>query len=99
MDPTDRLTHNLVAESEAYGYTLTVWGSGAMLIHPFGMPDLGTVFLFVLGALLGFGSLGFIDFDRLLHRDPLTVLVALLNRRQRPLDCETVGEVRMIRFA
>lgn len=63
MDPTDRLAHNLVAESEAYGYTLTIWGAGAMLIHRFGMPDLIQVFLYVTGALAGFGSLGLIAFD------------------------------------
>lgn len=65
MDPRTRLTSNLVAESEAYGYTLTVWGAGAILINQYGTPQITQIFLYVGGALLGFASLGVIAFDQL----------------------------------
>jgi hypothetical protein len=58
MDPRSRLTNNLTAESEAYGYTLTIWGSGAMLIYKVQTPDLFHILLLTFGAVLGFGVLG-----------------------------------------
>ncbi len=33
-----RLADTLVPEAEAYGYTLTVWGAGGVVIHRFGPP-------------------------------------------------------------
>ena len=62
MDSKDRLAHNLTAESEAYGYTLTIWGSGAMLISKVETPDLFDVLLLAFGAILGFGVLGAVAF-------------------------------------
>ena len=37
-----------------YGYTVSVWSSGAILIHFRGAPNVGDVFLFIAGALAGF---------------------------------------------
>src|SRR5690349_13598682 len=37
-----------------YGYTVTMWSSGQVLIHFHGTPGLGLVALFAAGALLGF---------------------------------------------
>ena len=37
-----------------YGYTLTVWSSGAVLMHRHGPPAVGDVFLFIAGAGLAF---------------------------------------------
>jgi hypothetical protein len=48
----------LVASAAPYGYTLTIWGSGALLIRSHGAPDVGEVFLFVAGAITGFNLLG-----------------------------------------
>ena len=38
-----------------YGYTVTMWCSGQVLIHYHGTPSLGLVALFAGGALLGYG--------------------------------------------
>lgn len=40
-----------------YGYTLTVWASGALCIGRFGLPSAGEVFLFVAGGTLGYVGL------------------------------------------
>ena len=40
-----------------YGYTVTMWSSGQVLIHFHGTPSLGLVALFAAGALLGYGLL------------------------------------------
>jgi hypothetical protein len=39
-----------------YGYTLTVWSSGAVLMHSHGPPPVGDVFLFLLGGIAAFGA-------------------------------------------
>jgi hypothetical protein len=39
-----------------YGYTLTVWCSGAVLMHTHGPPPVGDVFLFLLGGVAGFAA-------------------------------------------
>lgn len=41
-----------------YGYTVTVWTSGAVLIHHRGLPSTGQVFLFMVGAVAAFAVLG-----------------------------------------
>jgi hypothetical protein len=43
-----------------YGYTLTVWTSGMVLAHERGLPSVGQVFLFMVGAFAGFALLGLI---------------------------------------
>jgi hypothetical protein len=40
-----------------YGYTVTVWTSGAMLTRHEGAPSTGQVFLFMLGAVAGYALL------------------------------------------
>lgn len=52
MDARQRLAQNLTSESEAYGYTLTIWGTGAILINQFGTPGMTQISLYVGGALL-----------------------------------------------
>ncbi|UPV74713.1 hypothetical protein M0R89_01255 [Halorussus limi] len=69
MDPRGRLAHNLTAESEAYGYTLTIWGSGAMLIYKVQTPDLFHILLLAFGAILGFAVLGAFAFQQMV-REP-----------------------------
>ena len=55
------------SESEAYGYTLSVWGSGALLLQGFNL-EASHIFLFVLGGILGFGVLAYIAFRGLKNR-------------------------------
>lgn len=61
----EKLAINLTDTSKAYGYTLCVWGSGAVLISKFGMPDPLTVLLYVVGNVLGFGVLAVIVYGTL----------------------------------
>lgn len=48
-----------------YGYTISVWSSGAILIHFHGAPNVGEVFLFAAGALAGFALIGLVAHRRL----------------------------------
>ncbi len=54
----------------AYGYTLTVWSTGAVLMKIDGQPRIGDVFLFIGGAVAAFlavelmATRGFDDFER-----------------------------------
>ena len=41
-----------------YGYTVTIWSSGAVLTRHHGIPSIGEVFLFMVGALAAFALLG-----------------------------------------
>jgi hypothetical protein len=67
------------ASAAPYGYTITVWSSGAVLIHAHGTPTVGDVFLFLAGALLGFGFVG------LLAQGPLSTAGAIDRRHDRVL--------------
>ncbi len=62
MQYRNRLATNLRSESEAYGFTLSIWGSGALFIEAFGTPQSTTVFLFVTGALLSYSTLAVVAF-------------------------------------
>ena len=41
-----------------YGYTVTLWSSGAVLSHAHGAPDILRIALFMVGALAGFTAFG-----------------------------------------
>jgi hypothetical protein len=64
MEYYDRLAENLLSESEAYGYTLSIWGAGALLVHAFGSPGVTPIFLFIVGALAAFVTLALIAFRK-----------------------------------
>jgi hypothetical protein len=55
----------VAASAVPYGYTVSIWSSGSVLMDRRGMPDVLDVLLFVVGALSGFVALG------LLARAPL----------------------------
>ena len=48
----------VAASAVPYGYTVSIWSSGAVLMHRLGTPNVLDVFLFVVGALIGFVALG-----------------------------------------
>lgn len=62
MKLLETLRTNLNEESKAYGYTLSIWGSGAILIGQFGVPPAFEVLMFILGGVIGFGVLAMIAF-------------------------------------
>jgi uncharacterized membrane protein len=45
------------ASAAPYGYTLTIWSCGAVLIHARRAPSVGEVFLFLSGAVAAFALL------------------------------------------
>mgnify|MGYP000019799812 CR=1 FL=1 len=61
MNFLERLQTNMKSESEAYGYTLSVCGSGALLLQGFNL-QASHIFLFVLGGVIGFGLLAYTAF-------------------------------------
>ena len=59
------------ASAPPYGYTVSVWTSGAILMHFRSSPNVGDVFLFAAGALLGFALLGLVAHGTLRAAPPL----------------------------
>lgn len=47
----------LAGESRAYGFTISFWGSGALLINQFGAPNIVQALSYGSGAIIGFGVL------------------------------------------
>jgi hypothetical protein len=54
------LEDTVVASAFPYGYTLTIWTSGAVLAHARGLPTTADAFLFMGGALIGFATVALI---------------------------------------
>ncbi len=50
------------SSATAYGYTLTVWSTGAVLSHAYGPPSPPLVFAFFGGAVLAFAAVGSLAF-------------------------------------
>ena len=46
------------ASAGPYGYTLTIWTSGAVLVHKEGLPTGGEAVLFALGSIIAFAAAG-----------------------------------------
>jgi hypothetical protein len=59
------LRETVVASAFPYGYTLTIWTSGAVLSHARGLPTTADAFLFMGGALIGFALVAMIAFREL----------------------------------
>ena len=61
-----RAARTTVASSAApYGYTLTIWTSGAVLTHARGLPSTIEALLFMTGAVGGFTTVGLVVFEDL----------------------------------
>lgn len=67
MDLRSGLRRNVTAESPAYGYTLTIWGSGAILVTETSITGLG-ILAFVFGGIVGFGFLAALAFKSLIKK-------------------------------
>ena len=48
-----------------YGYTLTIWTSGAVLTHARGIPSTGPALLFLVGAVVAYALVGKLAFGGL----------------------------------
>lgn len=62
----DFLRSTLEKESRAYGFTIAFWGSGAILIAENGLPSMIEALSYGGGAVLGFGLLTLIAYQRAL---------------------------------
>jgi hypothetical protein len=62
----------MVAASAApYGYTVSIWSSGAVLMDHHGTPSVFDVFAFAIGALSGFALLGMLAHGSLAQGEPI----------------------------
>lgn len=62
----------MVAASAApYGYTISIWSAGAVLLGTHGTPRVAEVFAFLAGALTGFGLLGLLAHGALARGESL----------------------------
>jgi hypothetical protein len=52
----------VAASAAPYGYTLTVWTSGAVLSHARGIPSAGDALLFLVGAVGAYALIGGLAF-------------------------------------
>ena len=68
----------VAASAAPYGYTLTVWTTGAVTIHARGIPTTVDALLFLAGAVTGFAAVG-----ALAHGSPAQVLKASPDARVR----------------
>lgn len=55
----------VAASGAPYGYTVTIWTSGALLIGARGLPDLLDALMFMAGAVAGYALVGGIAFGGL----------------------------------
>ena len=82
---SDRALAAIASGSAApYGYTVTLWSSGAVLSHAHGAPDIGRIALFMLGAIAGYGFFGSVARRRAPdskgdHASDVRVLAGMLN--------------------
>lgn len=54
----------VAASAAPYGYTLTIWTSGAVVTHTHGIPTAWQALLFLLGAVMGFGITAAVAYGR-----------------------------------
>lgn len=58
----------VAASAGPYGYTLTIWTSGAVLSHAYGIPSTTAALLFLLGAVAAYALVGGLAFGGLSER-------------------------------
>lgn len=82
MQPEKVLEQRIASEAAAYGFSLTTWGVGALLIDHFGIPGLAGVLAYVVGAVAGYATLAVVAFGGVFDREqvetrPLIVASAI----------------------
>jgi hypothetical protein len=61
----------VVGSAAPYGYTLSIWSTGAVLVRSYGTPTIGDVFVFVAGAITAFNLLGLLAEKTLTRTSPI----------------------------
>lgn len=72
------LRATVVASAAPYGYTLTIWTSGAVLSHARGIPNTGEALFFLIGAVVAYalvGGLAFVEVEGALALHPARAVV------------------------
>jgi hypothetical protein len=72
------LRATVAASAAPYGYTLTIWTSGAVLSHARGIPNTGEALLFLVGAVVAYilvGGLAFVGVEEALALHPARAVV------------------------
>ncbi len=59
------LRTTVAASAAPYGYTLTIWTTGAVLTHARGIPDTAEAILLLVGAVAGYALVGGLAFGGL----------------------------------
>lgn len=82
MDTIELLRKNVTQGSASYGYTLCIWGSGALLFTRFDLiPKF--IFSYISGALVGFALLAFMAFKdlftRIEPREEILIVVSMVH--------------------
>lgn len=67
MNVNPGLKENITDESIAYGYTLAIWGTGALLLTNFSITE-ESILAFVLGGVLGFATLSLVAFKHFIEK-------------------------------
>jgi hypothetical protein len=62
---TSALRATVAASAAPYGYTLTIWTSGAVLSHARGIPSAALALLFLVGAVAAYALVGGVAFGGL----------------------------------
>ena len=71
-----------------FGYTLTIWSSGAIAVGRYGFPNVGEIFAFLLGELTAYVTLAFLSIP------PAPTASRLVVRRSTTLNvCATVAAI------
>lgn len=85
MSFRELLSRNITEESPAYGYTLVIWGSGALLLSGLSSLNELSIMSFVLGGIIGFGALAVLAFGSLMtkvstedKREPAASMIHIL---------------------
>ena len=74
-----------------YGYTLTIWCAGALLVHRFGSPGLTAIFLFLAGATVGYGVLAVVTWPARREKTSLPPMAIWENGLALPAVAVTYG--------
>jgi len=66
---SDNLRSAVASCGPPYGYTLSVWTSGALLIAAHGLPTLVQALSFMFGSVVGYAAVGMLAFGSLTENE------------------------------
>ena len=93
-----RLRGSVAQSAAPYGYTLTIWTSGAIVAHVHGVPATVHALVFAAGAILAFMLVGVLAFGRPEHllRPPKEAAVEVWGAFHMPVVGAAVGMATLV---